>query len=108
MQAEVFSAPISEAVTILSENHHFLDVCELFERRVHFRSNPCICSDPWRANGTAELYCCRPRFRNRALHVQRQGEVRASHRQGCRAIRRATEQGIEFREVPSIAFGEGW
>ena len=78
MQAEVFPAPITEAVTIIGENHYLLDVCELFERRVNFRSDTCICSDPWRANGTTELHCCRSRFRNRAFHAQRQSEVRAS------------------------------
>src|SRR6266566_4688548 len=106
LKTEVFPAQITKAVPILGENHHFFDPWELFKRSVNFGCNTCICSDPWRVSATAEFHRRGACFRNRAFLVQRECEVWTSNRQGCRAVRWAAENGIKFREVASLLFGE--
>src|SRR6266516_7109030 len=82
-QAEVSTAPISEAVAIPGENHHFFDVCELFESSINFCLNTSICADSRRGDGTTEFQCCSTWFWDCALLVQCQREIGASDRQGC-------------------------
>ena len=106
-QTEIHPTPITKAVSILREDHHFCDVWELFKCSINFRGYTRICTDPWRVEATAEFDGRGPCLRHRAFLVQRQCEVWASNRQGCRAVRWTTEHRIEFREVASLAFGEG-
>src|SRR2546421_7556659 len=47
-QTEILPAPITKAVPLLSEDHHFFDVGKLFERSINFRGHTRICTDPRR------------------------------------------------------------
>ncbi len=107
LEAEVFPVRVTEAAPIQDEDDDFFDVCEPFQCRVDFRCHPCIRSDPWRGEAPAEVHGRSPCLRHRAFLVQRQGEVWTSNRLGSRAVRWATEHGIEFREVARVLFGEG-
>ncbi len=107
-QAEVFPALIAEAVPIFGQDHHCFDVCELFERSSNFRLHARICADAARVEAAAELQGGRPSLRCFTSHVQRDEEVWSPDRQRCSTVRRATQHGIQFREVASMLFGEGW
>ena len=86
LQAEIFPAQITKAVPVHCEDHHFFDICELFERRVDFRCYTCICSDAWRDDAAAEFHGRGPCLSHGAFLIQRQGEVWASNRKRRRAL----------------------
>ncbi len=89
------------------EDHYIFDARELFQGRVNFRGNARIGADARRVGAAAEFHCGSPCLGKRAFLVKREREVWASNGPRGRAVRWATEQGIEFREVAGLLFGEG-